>query len=112
MLIKKIDSINHSRDGVDANYFQLPNAFGGSTIARAKFTGEHGERTLKDGVTRAYYIISGSAKFKLNENEFVAEEGDLFVIEPNSTYNLWPMGESVDVLLISELLDLSGLPKK
>lgn len=112
MLIKKGDSISHTREGVDANYFQLPDSFGGSTIARAKFTGEHGERTLKDGVTRAYYIISGSAKFKLDDKEFIAEEGDLFVIEPKSTYNLWPVGEFVDVLLVSELLDLSGLPKK
>lgn len=112
MLIKSSDSISHSRDGVSANYFQLPNAFGGSTVARAIFTGEHGERTLKEDVTRAYYIVSGSARFLVDGVETIANEGDLFVIDPKSTYNLWPVGVNVDVLLLSELLDLSGLPTK
>lgn len=112
MLIKKKDSISHDRNGVNANYFQLPNFFNGNTIARATFTGEHGERKLSENVSRAYYIIKGQAKFLLNGQDFYADEGDLFVIEPNSTYNLWPVSDSVDVLLVSELLDLSGLPKK
>ena len=111
MLIEKKDAINHSRDGVDATYFQLPESFGGSTVARASFTGEHGERTLGENITRAYYIINGSAKFLLDGEEAVASEGDLMVIKPKQTYNLWPVGEKVDVLLISELLDLSNLPK-
>ncbi len=112
MLIKKNESIEHSREGVSANYFQLQSFYGGNTIARAVFTGEHGERKLGDGISRAYYIIQGKARFLLNGQEYFVEEGDLFIIEPNSTYNLWPVEKSVDVLLVSELLDLSGIPKK
>ncbi len=43
MIIEKNDAISHGREGVTAVYYQLPNTHDGITVARAVFTGEHGE---------------------------------------------------------------------
>lgn len=108
--VAKQDSIYHSRDGVVARYYQLPEINGGTTVAYAEFRGEHGERTIGER-SRIYYILEGSAKFLVNGEEFEVAEGDTVAIPANGTYNLWPKGDVVKVLLVMELLDASKLPK-
>ena len=105
MIIEKNDAISHGREGVTAVYYQLPNTHDGITVARATFTGEHGERTIGHK-PRIYLLLNGDAKFLINGEESIVKEGGLVVIEPKSTYNLWPVGESVEIILVSELLNL------
>src|SRR5690349_3305749 len=100
--ISHADAIQHSRAGVIARYYQLPEMDGGTTVAYAEFRGEHGLRTATNH-SRIYYILEGSAKFLINGEEFSAEQGDVVAIPPHGTYNLWPMGEVVKVLLVMEL---------
>lgn len=110
MIIKNDDAVKYSREGLNARYYQFPDINGGTTIAVAKFTGEHGERTIGDH-SRIYFILEGSAKVVICGKEFIAEKGDTIAIPANGTYNLWPVGESVEVLLAMDLLDLDKLPK-
>lgn len=109
-LIKKSEAITHSREGVFGRYYQLPEIANGTTIAYAEFTSEHGQRTIGDHA-RLYYIVSGEGEFMINEEKFLAEEGDLITIPPHATYNLWPKDSVVKVLLHMELLDTTKLPK-
>ncbi len=62
MIIKKDEAISHGRDGVSAIYYQLPDTHDGITVARATFTGEHGERTIGEK-PRIYLLLEGDAKF-------------------------------------------------
>lgn len=108
--VAKNQAVEHSRDGVYGRYYQLPEINGGTTVAYAEFKGEHGQRTIGDK-SRIYYILDGSAKFLVNGEEFIAEKDDTVAIPAGGTYNLWPVGEVVKVLLLMELLDISKLPK-
>lgn len=103
-IITKAQSIHHSRTGVDGHYYQLPHLQNGTTIAYAEFTGEHGERAIGDR-ERIYYVLEGSAKFMINKEEFVANQGDLVTIPQKATYNLWPITSLVKVLLYMELIN-------
>lgn len=108
--VTKQQAVHHGRDGVDAFYYQLPEIENGTTVSLAEFTGEHGERTIGER-SRMYYILEGKAKFLVNGEEFEADEHDLIPVPPHGTYNLWPIGDKVKVLLIMELLDTTKLPK-
>ncbi len=110
MKISKRDAIKHSRTGVDGTYYQLPTINGGTTVAYAQFTGEHGERTIGERA-RIYYILEGEAEFLINGEKFMAEKDDVVPIPPRATYNLWPKSQAVKVILFMELLDVSTLPK-
>jgi mannose-6-phosphate isomerase-like protein (cupin superfamily) len=102
-VITKSQSIHHSRSGVDGHYYRLPAVQNGTTVAYAEFTGEHGERTIGDR-ERIYYVLEGSAKFMINKEEFVANQGDLVTIPQKATYNLWPLSPLLKVLLYMELI--------
>lgn len=108
--VTKDESIHHSRNGVIARYYQLPEINGGTTVAYAEFRGEHGQRTIGDR-SRIYYILDGSAEFEVNGEKFLAEKDDTVAIPAHGTYNLWPKSDIVKVLLVMELLDVSKLPK-
>ncbi|HYK08239.1 MAG TPA: cupin domain-containing protein [Candidatus Eisenbacteria bacterium] len=108
--VTKDEAIHHSRDGVVARYYQFPEINNGTTVAYAEFRGEHGQRTIGER-SRIYYVLEGSAKFLVNNEEFEVAEGDMVAIPSNGTYNLWPTGEVVKVLLVMELLDTSKLLK-
>src|SRR5260370_42432986 len=108
--VSKNDSIHHSRDGVVARYYQFPEINNGTTVAYAEFRGEHGQRTIGER-NRIYYILEGAAEFEINGQKFPTEQGDVEAVPVKGTYNLWPKGEVVKVLLIMELLDTSELPK-
>lgn len=110
MVIKQADAVTHSRNGVFGRYYQLPDLGDGTTVAYAEFTGEHGERTIGQR-SRIYYILSGSCEFMINEQKFLASEGDLVEVPPHATYNLWPKSEVLKVMLYMELLDVAKLPK-
>lgn len=112
MRISKQDAIYHSRAGVKGVYYQLPEINGGTTVAYAEFTGEHGERTIGERA-RIYYILDGKAEFLVNGEKFDVVEGDVVPIPTHATYNLWPKSKVVKVLLYMELLDISKLkPEK
>jgi len=102
--ISKKEAVHHGRPGVDGYYYQLPTIEGGTTVAYAEFTGEHGERTIGDR-SRMYYILEGKAKFLVNGKTFEAEKGDLVPIPPHGTYNLWPKDGVLKVLLYMEFLE-------
>ena len=102
-VITKAQSIHHFRTGIDGHYYQLPHLQNGTTVAYAEFTGEHGERTIGDR-ERIYFLLEGSAKFRIDKEEFIANEGDLVTIPKNATYNLWPTASKLKVLLYMELI--------
>lgn len=108
--VSKNQSIVHGRPGVEGHYYQFPEINGGTTVAFATFTGEHGERTIGERA-RIYYILKGRAKFKVNKETFEAVECDTIAIPSHGTYNLWPITDSVEVLLVMEFLDFDKLPK-
>lgn len=110
MIISKDQAVKYSRVGLDGLYYQLSNVNGGTTIASAIFTGEHGERTIGSN-SRIYYILEGGADFQINDKKLSAKGEDIVVIPPNATYNFWPKGKTVRVLLIMELLDMEKLPR-
>lgn len=111
MKISKEQAIKHGRTGVEGIYYQLPEIRGGTTIAKAIFTGEHGERTIGE-TPRIYYITKGTANFIINGKTIEATEEDTVLIPANATYNLFPVTEYVEVLLFMEFLDFDKLPKK
>lgn len=102
-VITQDQSVHHTRPGVDGHYYQLPNLQNGTTVACAEFTGEHGERTIGDR-ERIYFVLEGSAKFRIDKEELIANEGDLVTIPKNSIYNLWPTTAKLKVLLYMELI--------
>lgn len=104
--ITKQQAIYHSRPGVDGYYYQLKDVNGGMTVAYAEFIGEHGERTIEKK-SRIYYILEGNAKFMINGISFDAQPGDLIPIPPQATYNLWPKGKSLKVLLYMEYTEFN-----
>jgi mannose-6-phosphate isomerase-like protein (cupin superfamily) len=108
--ISKEEAFSYSRPGMTGKYYQFPEANGGTTVACAHFTGEHGERTIGEH-SRIYYVVAGEAEFMINDEKFDVTAGDTIAIPTGGTYNLWPRGEFVDVLLVMELLDLDKLPK-
>lgn len=108
--VSKDQAIIHGRPGVNGHYYQFPEVNGGTTVAFATFTWEHGERTIGNRA-RIYYILKGKAKFEVNKETFEALEGDAIAIPANGTYNLWPIGDSVEALLVMEFLDIDKLPK-
>lgn len=108
--VSKSQAILHGRPGVDGRYYQLPEINGGTTVAFATFTGDHGERTLGERA-RIYYILKGKAKFRVNGRSVEASEGDVIAIPAYGTYNLCPIGRSVEILLFMEFLDFDKLPK-
>ena len=110
MIVTKSNAVIHSRDGVFGRYYQLPETSGGTTVAYAVFTGEHGQRTIGER-PRIYYLLSGSCEFMINDKKFTANEGDLVEVPPHATYNLWPKSDVIKVMLYMELLDVSKLPK-
>ncbi len=101
--ISKVQSIHHTRSGVDGYYYQLPEVDDGTTVVYAEFTGEHGERTIGKK-HRLYYILEGRAKFTINGEVVKGESGDLIVIPPYATYNLWPADGPLKVLLYMEYI--------
>lgn len=111
MKITKEQAIKHDRTGVEGIYYQLPEVRGGTTIAKAIFTGEHGKRIIGE-TPRIYYITKGAAKFIINDKTIEATEEDTILIPANATYNLFPITKSVEVLLFMEFLDFDKLPKK
>ncbi|MEK7525927.1 MAG: AraC family ligand binding domain-containing protein [Patescibacteria group bacterium] len=108
--ITKNQAIKHGRPGVDGTYYQLPDINGGTTIAYAEFTGEHGERTI-GGRSRIYYILEGNGEFMINNEKFDVEPGDIIPIPAHGTYNLWPKSKILKILLYMEYLDFDKLPK-
>lgn len=106
MKISKNQAIHHGREGVDGYYYQLPDVQGGTTVAYAEFTGEHGQRTIGQK-ERVYFVLDGEAEFEVNSERFSAVKGDLIVIPPYGTYNLWPKNGILKVLLYMEFLDFS-----
>lgn len=103
-IIKKSQTIRKTRKGVSSSYYQLPDVNKGTTIARAIFTGEHGEATIGKR-ERVYCILKGNAEFQINGKKMNACEEDIVVIPPHGTYNLWPVDGPVEVLLIMEHFD-------
>lgn len=73
-VISQKESTHHGRTGVDGYYYNLPSVSGGTTVAFAEFTGEHGERTIGNR-ERIYYILEGTARFIINGEEFEAHPG-------------------------------------
>lgn len=108
--IPENEAIHHTRDGVSARYYQFPEIMGGTTVARATFTGPHGERTIGEH-PRIYVITQGEGDVLINGQTTSVKEGDVVAIPPYATYNLFPKNESVSVVLFMELLDTSKLPK-
>lgn len=108
--VSRNEAVQHERDGVVAQYYQLPQINGGTTLAYAEFRGEHGQRTIGEK-SRIYYIVEGEATFEVNGEKIAVEAGDTVAIPAFGTYNLWPKGEVAKVLLVMELLDISKLPK-
>ena len=104
------DAVSHNRNGVVARYYQLPDVENGKTVAYAEFSGEHGERTIGEHV-RIYYVLEGQGEFLVNGVKYPVDRGDLVTIPPHATYNLWPQGRTIKVLLYMELLDIAQLPK-
>lgn len=104
MKISKSQAIHHGREGVDGYYYQLPNVQGGTTVAYAEFTAEHGQRTIGEK-ERMYFILEGEAEFEVNGEKFDAVKDDLVVIPPQGTYNLWPKNGTLKILLYMEYLD-------
>ncbi|MBI4973998.1 cupin domain-containing protein [Candidatus Roizmanbacteria bacterium] len=109
--ITKARAIHHGRPGVDGYYYQLPQINKGTTIAYAEFTGEHGERTIRNR-ERIYYILEGTAEFLVNGEKFLVEAGDLVPVPTNATYNLWPKSPILKVLLYMEYIDFDKLQQK
>ncbi len=108
--VSKAEAILHNRVGVNGRYYQLPNVNGGLTVSYATFTGEHGERTIGDQA-RIYYILRGKAKFEVNNEIIEASENDVVAIPSFGTYNMWPISDSVKVILFMEFLDFEKLKK-
>ena len=108
--IAKKDAVLHERAGVKGWYYQFPEIEGGTTMAYAQFTGGYGERTVGNRA-RIYYVLEGGGEFMLNGDKFPFKSGDAIAVPANSTYNFWPKGDAVKVLLVMELLDISKLPK-
>jgi mannose-6-phosphate isomerase-like protein (cupin superfamily) len=104
MKISKNQAVHHGREGVDGYYYQLPHVQGGTTVAYAEFTSEHGQRTIGEK-ERMYFILDGKAEFEVNGEKFNAEKDDLVVIPPHGTYNLWPQNGTLKILLYMEYLD-------
>jgi mannose-6-phosphate isomerase-like protein (cupin superfamily) len=104
--VSKQDAIHHGREGVDGYYYQLPDVESGTTVAYAEFTGEHGQRTIGDRA-RIYYILDGNAEFEINGEKLSANATDLIKIPAGSTYNLWPKGGILKVLLVMELISFN-----
>lgn len=111
MKISRKEAIKHGQPGIKGWYYQLPKIEGGTTVAYAEFTGEHGQRTIGKRA-RIYYLLDGKAEFLVNGKKFPAVKGDLVPIPPKSTYNLWPKSKILKVLLVMEFLDFDNLPKK
>ena len=109
--ISQKDAIKHGRPGVSGIYYQLPNTDGGTTVAYAEFTNEHGERTIGKR-SRIYYILEGKGEFLVNGEKFLVKKGDLVSIPPKGTYNLWPKSKVLKVMLYMEFLDFNKLPTK
>lgn len=103
--IPKSNAIVHGRKGLKASYYQLPEVLGGTTLATAVFTGEHGESTIGDR-SRIYFVVAGKGKFVINGEAVPAATGDVVIIPPRATYNLFPIGKKIEIFLISELLSL------
>lgn len=101
--ITQKESTHHGRPGVDGFYYNLPAVGGGTTVAFAEISGEHGERTIGTR-ERIYFILEGDARFIINGEEFEANPGDLVTVPALSTYNLWPKTEKIKVLLYLELI--------
>ena len=109
-IITEKEAVHHSRDGVTASYHQFPDIMGGTTVANATFTGPHGERTIGDH-PRIYAITKGEGEVLINGQTTTITSGDVVVIPPHATYNLFPKNGAVEVVLVMELLDTSKLPK-
>jgi len=109
-IITEQEAIHHSRDGVSADYYQFPDIMGGTTVANATFTGPHGERTIGEH-PRIYAITEGEGEVVINGQKTKITSGDVVVIPPYATYNLFPNHGSVRVVLFMELLDTSKLSK-
>ncbi|MDP1722506.1 MAG: AraC family ligand binding domain-containing protein [Candidatus Gottesmanbacteria bacterium] len=103
--IPKSNAIVHGRKGLKASYYQLPDVLNGMTLATATFTSEHGQSTIGDR-PRIYYVVKGKGKFIINGETVLAASGDVIIIPPKATYNLWPIGKKIEIFLISELLSL------
>lgn len=103
--IPKENAIVHGRKGLKARYYQLPEVLEGTTLATATFTGAHGESTIGDH-PRIYFIVAGKGKFIINGETVPASSGDVVIIPPKATYNLFPIGKKIEIFLISELLSL------
>jgi mannose-6-phosphate isomerase-like protein (cupin superfamily) len=104
MKISRKDAVERGREGVKGYYYQLPEVQSGTTVAYAKFTGEHGERTIGDRA-RIYYILDGEGEVVINGVKDTITKDDLIVIPAKTTYNLWPTSGTLKVLLYLELLD-------
>lgn len=109
-VVREKDAVHHSRDGVEASYYQFPDISGGTTVARATFTGPHGERTIGDR-PRIYAVTEGTGEFMINGERIPVQAGDVVAIPPHGTYNLFPTDGRIKILLFMELLDTSKLPK-
>lgn len=103
-------AIHHTREGVDASYYQFPDISGGTTVATATFTGPHGERTLGDH-PRIYVVTEGKGDVIIDKQVTEVRAGDVIAIPPHATYDLTPKEGKLCVILFMELLDTSKLPK-
>lgn len=109
-IVTRQQAITHKRPGVLGRYYQFPAINGGTTVAYAEFSGEHGQRTIGDKA-RIYYILDGEGELELNGIKYPLSKNSVITIPPHATYNLWPNSGKIKVILITELLDLSLLPK-
>ena len=108
--VTRQNATHHPREGVDAYYYQLPNIDGGTTVAYAEFTGEHGVRTAGERA-RIYYVLEGKGEIEIDGEKLEMNPEDVIAIPPHATYNLWPTDGILKVILYLELLDVSKLPK-
>jgi quercetin dioxygenase-like cupin family protein len=108
--IRQSEAVQHSRNGLNGWYYQLPEIEGGRSVIYAEVTGVHGERIIGEH-PRNYYVIDGTGTYQINGHALDVTKGDLVTIPPFATYDFHATSSVLKVLLIMELLDLSLLPK-
>jgi len=80
------------------------------SVLYAKLEEPHGEVTTGDK-SRYYYILAGTGEFIIGKEQTKIEPGDVIVVPPNTKYNYWPLGESLEVILFMEYWDSQNWEK-
>ena len=106
------EAIPYGRTGVEAWDFKLPEIESGTSVAYAKITGEHGERTTGDRA-RVYFIINGTGEFKIEDQTISVGPKTTVSIKPHTKYNYSRTGnDPLEAVVFMELFDPSNLPGK